>query len=203
MLSKRMVQPGFSSPVRTRPSSTCSLKAITRSVSLPPLVMRFEPSRIRLPLPPATLRAGGRISAGIISTVHTPRPICEAMAPKVWPQRCAPSPESLTISTMCSLNVTGAAFLAVASGEAAARGFAAGAHRLDDGGGARDDVATGKDACHRSSEILIGVDVAALVETQLRGLSDDRIGVGADREHNLITIKFIFATLYRDWTPAP
>ena len=63
---------------------------------------------MRLPLPPATLRAGGRISAGMISSVHTPLPICEAIAPKVWPQRCAPSPESLTISTMCSRNVTAA-----------------------------------------------------------------------------------------------
>ena len=106
MLSSRMVQSGLSSPVRTRPSSTCSLKAITRSVSLPPLVTRPSPERMRLPLPPATLRAGGRISAGMISTVHTPLPICEAIAPKVCPQRCAPSPESLTISTICSLNVT-------------------------------------------------------------------------------------------------
>ena len=30
------------------------------------------PSRTRFPLAPATLRAGGWISAGMISTVHTP-----------------------------------------------------------------------------------------------------------------------------------
>ena len=106
MLSSRMVQPALSSPVRTRPSSTCSLKAITRSVSLPPLVTRPEPRRMRFPLPPATLRAGGRISAGMISTVQTPLPIRAAIAARDCPQRCAPSPESLTISTICSLNVT-------------------------------------------------------------------------------------------------
>ena len=31
--------------------------------------------RMRLPLAPATLRAGGRISAGMISTVQMPLPI--------------------------------------------------------------------------------------------------------------------------------
>jgi hypothetical protein len=124
MFSRRIVQPAFSSPVRTRPSSTCSLKAITRSVSLPPLVTRLAPIRMRFPLPPATLRAGGRISAGMISTVHTPLPICEAIAPKVCPQRCAPSPESLTISTICSVSVTGAAFLPPARAVAAAPGRA-------------------------------------------------------------------------------
>ena len=71
---------------------------------------------MRLPLPPATLRAGGRISAGMISTVHTPLPICEAMAPKVWPQRWAPSPESETISTICPSSVT--AGLPLCSGRA-------------------------------------------------------------------------------------
>ncbi len=35
---------------------------------------------MRLPLPPATLRAGGRISAGMISTVQTPLPIRAAIA---------------------------------------------------------------------------------------------------------------------------
>ena len=74
MFSSRMVQPGFSSPARTRPSSTCSLKATTRSVSLPPLVTGAAPMRMRLPEAPAVLRAGGRISAGMISTVHTPLP---------------------------------------------------------------------------------------------------------------------------------
>ncbi len=61
---------------------------------------------MRLPLPPATLRAGGRISAGMISTVHTPLPILAAMAPSDWPHLCAPSPESLTISTTCCVKVT-------------------------------------------------------------------------------------------------
>ena len=106
MFSSRMVQPGLSSRSRTRPSSTCSLNAITRSVSSPPLVMRPAPMRMRLPLAPATLRAGGRISAGMISTVQMPLPILAAIAPSDWPQRCAPSPESLMISTMCSLRVT-------------------------------------------------------------------------------------------------
>ena len=100
------MQPRLSSSSRTRPSSTCSLKAITRSVSSPPLVMRPAPMRMRLPLAPATLRAGGRISAGMISTVQMPLPILAAIEPSVWPQRCAPSPESLMISTMCSFSVT-------------------------------------------------------------------------------------------------
>src|SRR5674476_1384984 len=95
MLSSRMVQSGLSSPVRTRPSSTCSLNAITRSVSLPPLVTRPEPRRMRFPLPPATLRAGGRISAGIISTVHTPLPIRAAIAARmgngVWTVEIIPA----------------------------------------------------------------------------------------------------------------
>ena len=107
MLSSRMMQPGFSSPARTRPSSTCSLNATARSVSPPPLVTRLAPMRMRLPLAPAVLRAGGRISAGMISTVHTPLPMRAAMAPSDWPQRCAPSPESLMTSTMCSVSTTG------------------------------------------------------------------------------------------------
>ena len=37
-LSSRIVAPGLSSPARTRPSSTCSLNATTRSVWSPPLV---------------------------------------------------------------------------------------------------------------------------------------------------------------------
>ncbi|MBK9706931.1 MAG: hypothetical protein IPO77_08020 [Acidobacteria bacterium] len=79
----------MSSPARTRPSSTCSLNATTRSVSLPPLVTRFDPSRMRLPLAAATLRAGGWISAGMISTVQTPLPIFAPIEPSDWPQRCA------------------------------------------------------------------------------------------------------------------
>jgi hypothetical protein len=106
MLSSRIRQPGLSSPARTRPSSTCSLNATTRSASSPPLVTFFAPRRTRLPLAPATLRAGGWISAGMISTVHTPLPERAAMPPSDWPQRCAPSPESLTISTMCSATVS-------------------------------------------------------------------------------------------------
>ena len=66
----------------TRPSSTCSLKATTRSVSSPPLVTRFEPMRMRMPLAPATLRAGGWISAGMISTVQMPLPLRAAIAPE-------------------------------------------------------------------------------------------------------------------------
>jgi len=52
------------------------------------------------------VRAGGRISAGMISVVQTPLPMRAAMAPNDWPQRCAPSPESLMTSTMCSRSVT-------------------------------------------------------------------------------------------------
>ena len=68
--------------------------------------MRFEPMRMRLPLAPATLRAGGWISAGMISTVHTPLPMRAAIEPKDWPHFCAPSPESLMISMTGSLSVT-------------------------------------------------------------------------------------------------
>ena len=60
---------------------------------------------MRLPLAPATLRAGGWISAGMISTVQTPLPDLAAMAPSDWPQRCAPSPESLMISMIGFLQV--------------------------------------------------------------------------------------------------
>ena len=102
MFSERTMQPGFSSPARTRPSRTCSLKATTRSASSPPLVTRSAPMRMRFPLAPAMLRAGGWISAGMISTVQMPFPARAAMAPRDWPQRCAPSPESLITSTMCS-----------------------------------------------------------------------------------------------------
>src|SRR5678809_1381401 len=118
MLSSRMVQPAFSSLARTRPSRTCSLNATTRSVSSPPLVIGPAPMRIRLPLAPATLRAGGRISAGMISVVQMPLPMRAAIAPSDWPQRCAPSPESLMISTMCSRSVS--TVLVVVSGRAVA-----------------------------------------------------------------------------------
>ena len=47
---------------------------------------------MRLPLAPATLRAGGWISAGMISTVQTPLPMRAAIAPKDCPHFCAPSP---------------------------------------------------------------------------------------------------------------
>jgi hypothetical protein len=60
--------------------------------------------RIRMPEAPATLRAGGWISAGMISTVQMPLPLRAAIAPSDWPQRCAPSPESLITSTMCSVS---------------------------------------------------------------------------------------------------
>src|SRR5512143_914273 len=40
----------------------------------------------------------------MISTVHTPLPIFAETAPKIWPHFCAPSPESETISTVCSGN---------------------------------------------------------------------------------------------------
>ncbi len=75
---------------------------------------------MRLPLAPATLRAGGRISAGMISTVHTPLPMRAAIEPSAWPQRCAPSPESLMISITCWVS-TVAVFLPGAS--RVSRGF--------------------------------------------------------------------------------
>jgi hypothetical protein len=65
-------------------------------------VILWEPMRMRIPLAPARERAGGLISAGMISTVQTPFPILALTVPKVWPAFWAPSPESLTISTMCS-----------------------------------------------------------------------------------------------------
>ena len=67
---------------------------------------------MRLPQAPATLRAGGRISAGMISSVQTPLPIRAAIAPSAWPQRCAPSPESLMISTTCWVSVARVFFTA-------------------------------------------------------------------------------------------
>src|ERR1035438_7169029 len=108
MLSSKIVAPGLNSPARTRPSSTCSLNATTRSVSSPPFVTRPRPILIRTPLAPWMLRAGGWISAGMISTVQIPLPSFAAIAPSDWPHRCAPSPESLTTSTMCSLIVAAA-----------------------------------------------------------------------------------------------
>ena len=68
-----------------------------------------------------------------------------------------------------------------------------GAHRLDHGGRAGDDVAAGEDAGHRGREVVVGLDVAALVELQLRGLADDRIGVGADREHHQVGLELELA----------
>ncbi len=53
-----------------------------------------------MPLAPARERAGGLISAGMISTVQTPLPILAQTVPKVCPAFWAPSPESETISTI-------------------------------------------------------------------------------------------------------
>ena len=47
-------------------------------------------------------RAGGWISAGMISTVQTPLPILAQVAPKICAHFCAPSPEFVMISTVCS-----------------------------------------------------------------------------------------------------
>src|SRR5512138_3571710 len=221
MSSSRMMQPALSSPARTRPSSTCSLNATTRSVRLPPFVTGPGPMRMRLPLAPATLRAGGRISAGMISTVQMPLPERAAIEPSDWPQRCAPSPESLMTSTICSCSVSmffmpriscpyarevalrdaedrcGAGGVDAEVALHAARGFPAGAHRLDDGGGPGHDVAAGEDASHRGGELVVGVDVAALAELQLRGLADDRVGVGADRVHHDVDRELELAALHR------
>jgi hypothetical protein len=41
----------------------------------------------------------------MISTVQMPLPMRAAIAPSDCPQRCAPSPESLMTSMMCSLSV--------------------------------------------------------------------------------------------------
>src|SRR5690242_20898767 len=75
---------------------------MTRFVSSPQLVIGPEPIRMRFPLAPSGVRGGGWISAGMISTVQTPFPILADTAPKIWPHFCAPSPESETISTVCS-----------------------------------------------------------------------------------------------------
>jgi hypothetical protein len=66
------------------------------------LVISWLPKRTRMPEAPARERAGGLISAGMISTVHTPLPSLAQTVPKVWPAFWAPSPESETISTMRS-----------------------------------------------------------------------------------------------------
>ena len=68
------------------------------------LVTGSVPNRMRLPLAPAGDRAGGSISAGMISTVQAPLPIRAQIVPKIWPAVWDPSPESLTISTMLWLN---------------------------------------------------------------------------------------------------
>ena len=60
-----------------------------------------------MPLAPARDRAGGLISAGIISTVHTPLPPLAHTVAKLCPAFCAPSPESLTISTIASRRTLG------------------------------------------------------------------------------------------------
>src|SRR6266545_5029573 len=273
MLSRRMMQPGLSSSARTRPSRTCSLNATTRSVSSPPLVTLREPSRMRLPLAPATLRAGGRISAGMISTVHTPLPMRAAIEPSAWPQRCAPSPESLMISTTCCdsvVTVFAAArrdfaaglwivmsFMSIVASSSrvrvvgsrqrvavprpdsrdahaheialaqvdaeqradagrlirridvaqaqvrlhAVRRLAPGAHRLDHRCGAGDDVAARKHAGDRRLKRFVGRDVAPFVEGELRRLSHDRIGVGADREDDEVALDVVLAASHRNGTP--
>src|SRR5512140_587987 len=43
----------------------------------------------------------------MISTVQTPFPIFAETAPKIWPHFCAPSPESETISRVCSASRVG------------------------------------------------------------------------------------------------
>ena len=91
-----------------RPYRTCSLNATTRLARSPMLVIGRDPMRTRMPLAPAGERAGGLISAGMISTVQTPFPILAQTMPNTCPAFWAPSPESLTISTMCSSSVTGA-----------------------------------------------------------------------------------------------
>ena len=55
---------------------------------------------MRLPEAPAGVRAGGSISAGMISTDQTPLPIRAETVPKIRPQVWAPSPESETTSTV-------------------------------------------------------------------------------------------------------
>jgi hypothetical protein len=70
-----------------------------------------------MPLAPATLRAGGWISAGMISTVQMPLPLRAAIAASDWPQRCAPSPESLMTSTMCSGRLSAVLGEAAGAGE--------------------------------------------------------------------------------------
>ena len=57
---------------------------------------------MRIPLAPAGERAGGWISAGMISTVQTPLPIFAETEPKIWAHFWAPSPGADTISTVWS-----------------------------------------------------------------------------------------------------
>lgn len=64
-----------------------------------------EPIRMRLSVVPSGMRGGGWISAGMISTVQTPLPILAETAPKICPHLCAHSPESETISSVCSASV--------------------------------------------------------------------------------------------------
>ena len=92
--SSRMTASGASAPRRWRASSTCSLNASTSLRLVAPVRDRLgadadADSRSR----PRESRGGGWISAGMISTVHTPLPIFAETAPKIWPHFCAPSPD--------------------------------------------------------------------------------------------------------------
>src|SRR5208282_417754 len=219
--------------------------------------------RIRLPLAPAMLRAGGWISAGIISTVHTPFPIFAATVAKDCAHFCAPSPESLMTSTMCSLSsmacfpykensipqpfdescsamtclllgistalgrlhsntdqvalfrsdpkqpvvpsrcrvVNGVAIHNPQKCLDAARGLSPGAHGFDDRGGAGDNVAAGINACQGRGQVLVRRNVPPFVQPDIRGLPDDRIGLGADGVDHHARLEFVLASRDRHRTP--
>jgi len=53
----------------------------------------------------------------MISVVQMPLPMRAAIAASDWPQRCAPSPESLMTSTMCSAMGTAGRAARVSGGD--------------------------------------------------------------------------------------
>src|SRR5208282_6444069 len=71
----------------------------------------------------------------------------------------------------------------------AARGLAAGTHRLDHCRGPGDDIAAREHARHRGRKAFVRLDIAPLVEAKFRGLANDRVRVRSDCEHDLIDLQ--------------
>src|SRR6516164_8010241 len=84
----------------------------------------------------------------------------------------------------------------------AARRLAARAHCFDDGRGTGDDVAARENAHDRGREIFVDLDIATLLELELRGLPENRIGIGPDGIHHGVAIEFELTALQRQ-RPAP